>query len=353
MSFGCGVGDIISIISIISSVDTFIKACRETSATIKTLHQELQNLGTWLGELQQEESNFGELATELLSKRQRIEAEVELKLHRLLRRIFAIIAFGLSQSLGSLAITRRPPPRHRRRSCASVNNPRPQPTLVSENLSRFAFFIRQPSGPLPDVISQLTPGASARLVETKHYSDEESNYATIYEQPIVPTLYPDPQYPLSKPFMDETTISSWPSPENPEFGYSSTNGDAQKTSSTPSASSTPHTSSSAFGSTASGNIDWISCEFAGCQRTFTQRHIYNKHKKSHEHPEHCSMCGRGFETNKDVRRHIKDKHQSTKDFHCLVTGCKYAQGGKRDGFARKENWKRHLRNQHGMGDESP
>lgn len=165
---------------------------------------------------------------------------------------------------------------------------------------------------------------------------------------------------------------SWPSPETLELGYSSTNGNAQKTSSTPSASLTPHTSSSAFGSTASGDIDWISCEFAGCQRTFTQRHIYkwvfliqlskafthsntifSKHKKSHEHPEHCSMCGRGFENNKDVRRHIKDKHQSTKDFHCLVTGCKYAHGGRRDGFARKENWKRHLRNQHGMGDESP
>lgn len=43
---------------------------------------------------------------------------------------------------------RRPPSRRRRRSCASVYNPRPQPSILSENLSRFAVSVCQPSRPL-------------------------------------------------------------------------------------------------------------------------------------------------------------------------------------------------------------
>ena len=89
------------------------------------------------------------------------------------------------------------------------------------------------------------------------------------------------------------------------------------------------------------------------RRNFISNKSRSKHKKSHDHPEHCPHCSRGFETSKDVRRHIKDKHTRTKDFHCPVTGCKYARGGRGGGFGRKDNWKRHLLKQHAISDESP
>jgi hypothetical protein len=80
---------------------------------------------------------------------------------------------------------------------------------------------------------------------------------------------------------------------------------------------------------------------------------------------HCSICGRGFETSKDVRRHQNDVHETNKRYFCCVEGCKYArnsngnEGGGRDvdgkrelgGFPRKDNLKRHLRRRHGIGDE--
>jgi hypothetical protein len=43
---------------------------------------------------------------------------------------------------------RRPPPRGRRRSCDSINNPRTQPSILSENLSRFAISVCQSARPL-------------------------------------------------------------------------------------------------------------------------------------------------------------------------------------------------------------
>lgn len=48
----------------------------------------------------------------------------------------------------TISTRRRPPPHCRRRSCASVSNPRPQPSILSENLSRFAFSVCQSSGPI-------------------------------------------------------------------------------------------------------------------------------------------------------------------------------------------------------------
>ncbi|KAH6706256.1 hypothetical protein BKA61DRAFT_136866 [Leptodontidium sp. MPI-SDFR-AT-0119] len=96
----------------------------------------------------------------------------------------------------------------------------------------------------------------------------------------------------------------------------------------------------------------IACEFPNCQRTFTLSCHYNRHKKSHIHPVKCDICGRGFETPKDVKRHHNDVHDTTKIFFCHVKDCKYAcsEGREVKGFPRKENWKRHLRNRHGLSD---
>ncbi|KAL2065730.1 hypothetical protein VTL71DRAFT_3400 [Oculimacula yallundae] len=100
--------------------------------------------------------------------------------------------------------------------------------------------------------------------------------------------------------------------------------------------------------TISPGFSLISCEFPDCDRTFTLPCHYNRHKKSHTHPIQCPICGRGFETPKDVKRHHNDIHDTTKVFFCHVRGCKYERGGGGKGFPRKENWKRHLRNRHGL-----
>lgn len=49
------------------------------------------------------------------------------------------IAMFLSQSDGKrlCTLSRRPPPRGRRRPCASASNPKPQPSIISENLTRY------------------------------------------------------------------------------------------------------------------------------------------------------------------------------------------------------------------------
>jgi hypothetical protein len=38
-------------------------------------------------------------------------------------------------------VSRRPPPHGRRRSCASASNPRPQPSILSETLSRYSASV--------------------------------------------------------------------------------------------------------------------------------------------------------------------------------------------------------------------
>jgi hypothetical protein len=58
--------------------------------------------------------------------------------------IFRWINATLIQSEGkSLCnLSRRPPPRGRRRSCASASNPKPQPSVISEYLSRYPSKVR-------------------------------------------------------------------------------------------------------------------------------------------------------------------------------------------------------------------
>lgn len=54
----------------------------------------------------------------------------------------------LLDEIHSISTRRRPPPRRGRRTCTSVSNPRPQPSILSENLSRFAVSVCQSSRPL-------------------------------------------------------------------------------------------------------------------------------------------------------------------------------------------------------------
>jgi len=100
----------------------------------------------------------------------------------------------------------------------------------------------------------------------------------------------------------------------------------------------------------STQASFLSCHISGCLRTFTHNHEYNRHKKSHTHPDKCQHCGRGFETPKDVKRHINDVHETTRRYFCIVSTCRYSRSVhvERKGFSRKENWRRHMRTKHNV-----
>jgi len=74
----------------------------------------------------------------------------------------------------------------------------------------------------------------------------------------------------------------------------------------------------------------------------------------------CPHCDRGFETAKDVNRHINGVHETTKRWFCTVARCRYSRSsvgphrtfshGK--GFSRKDNWSRHMKNKHGVREKA-
>jgi uncharacterized Zn-finger protein len=74
--------------------------------------------------------------------------------------------------------------------------------------------------------------------------------------------------------------------------------------------------------------------------------------RCHDKSKTCPTCPESFATTKDLNRHINSVHQTTKRFYCTVARCKYARlavGGA--SFARKDNWRRHMRDKHGRGNE--
>ena len=76
----------------------------------------------------------------------------------------------------------------------------------------------------------------------------------------------------------------------------------------------------------------------------------SRHKKSHTRPAKCIHCGAGFETSKDVSRHINSIHAPTKLFFCTFQGCKFSRStADSHGFPRKDNWRRHMKSRHGLG----
>ncbi|KAL2757829.1 hypothetical protein ACRALDRAFT_1061121, partial [Sodiomyces alcalophilus JCM 7366] len=86
-----------------------------------------------------------------------------------------------------------------------------------------------------------------------------------------------------------------------------------------------------------------------CGRTFDQAHKLNHHRRYHERPHKCTHegCNKQFGTKTHLERHINDKHNKLRKYHCLEPSCPYSKvGGK--AFPRKDNWRRHMINKHGM-----
>ncbi|KAL6893245.1 hypothetical protein GGI43DRAFT_174610 [Trichoderma evansii] len=85
------------------------------------------------------------------------------------------------------------------------------------------------------------------------------------------------------------------------------------------------------------------CEEPGCNQTFDQPHKLKHHQRYHSKDHKCPYpgCGKGFGTKTHLQRHINDRHEKKKKFHCSVTGCDYSRAGGK-AFPRKDNWKRHM-----------
>jgi len=77
--------------------------------------------------------------------------------------------------------------------------------------------------------------------------------------------------------------------------------------------------------------------------------IISHHKRYHERHHPCTYpgCGKRFSTKTHLERHINDKHLIQRKYHCSEADCPYSKAGGRS-FPRKDNWRRHMQNKHGM-----
>lgn len=73
------------------------------------------------------------------------------------------------------------------------------------------------------------------------------------------------------------------------------------------------------------------------------------HKRYHTKPQQCPHCERSFGTVTHLRRHINVVHNTTVQFYCKVETCKFFRvDSQSKGFARKDNWRRHINTAHRM-----
>jgi hypothetical protein len=103
--------------------------------------------------------------------------------------------------------------------------------------------------------------------------------------------------------------------------------------------STPSTRSS-------DGIQRLVCHDCPDQPAFTHKYLYNKHRRKHDRPNKCGICGQAFAFKRDLDRHVASKHAETtcpKLHFCFHRGCDRAQGGRLPAFPRKDTLVRHLR----------
>ncbi|PNY22686.1 Zinc finger transcription factor ace1 [Tolypocladium capitatum] len=99
----------------------------------------------------------------------------------------------------------------------------------------------------------------------------------------------------------------------------------------------------------SPNAGVFRCNEPGCNQVFERsnklRHHQRYHNKDHKCPH--ANCGKGFGTKTHLQRHINDRHEKKKLFHCSVQDCDYSRAGGK-GFPRKDNWRRHMTKIHNV-----
>ncbi|EYB26377.1 hypothetical protein FG05_08646 [Fusarium graminearum] len=208
----------------------------------------------------------------------------------------------------------------------------------------------QPQPQLLPVIQSPTPTQSETTL--KKEEPDESHDVSMSDIPSNHHLSPLPDSSVRHP--------SYPSDAStPQPGPASTNPSSLNTPATQLDTPSPHsgTSSDHRPSVSPGNgasnlspkNGVYACDEPGCHQVFDQAHKLKHHQRYHTKDHKCPYpnCGKGFGTKTHLQRHINDRHERKKKFHCAVPGCDYSrQGGK--GFPRKDNWKRHMTKIHNM-----
>jgi Zinc finger, C2H2 type len=100
----------------------------------------------------------------------------------------------------------------------------------------------------------------------------------------------------------------------------------------------------------------LRCE--DCDKVFTARSKYNRHRDTHTRPYKCHGDGCqlvAFATRKDLERHQRSRHvpmSKVKEYSCRVPKCPFnrEEGGR--GFGRKDNLLRHMRRAHSGKDDA-
>ncbi|KAF4583044.1 Zinc finger transcription factor ace1 [Ophiocordyceps camponoti-floridani] len=103
--------------------------------------------------------------------------------------------------------------------------------------------------------------------------------------------------------------------------------------------------------TATGGGNYV-CDEPGCDQAFDQLHKLKHHQRYHSKAHKCTYptCSRAFGTKTHLDRHINERHEQRRRFHCPVSGCMYNQAGGR-AFSRRDNWRRHMASKHDMSHE--
>lgn len=220
--------------------------------------------------------------------------------------------------------------------------PAPQQLDREDSADAPSPFTLPPSTQITPVVQSPTPTQNEAPFKTEAVEED----VPMTDIPSHNHLSPLPEQDVRHP--------SYPSDSStPLPGPASTNPSAQNTPATqldtpsPKSEGTSDYRHSASPNTAVSNLSpragAYRCDEPGCNQVFDQPHKLKHHQRYHTKDHKCPYpgCGKGFGTKTHLQRHINDRHEKKKKFHCSVPGCDYSkQGGK--GFPRKDNWKRHM-----------
>lgn len=195
---------------------------------------------------------------------------------------------------------------------------------------RFQAVVRQPTQ--MDVTNN---GQGMLQPEEQNVTDISDTSSPGYDQYAYgpsPSNHTSPETRLTASPSPRSSMSGRPSsPFDPASEYLVTTPGDQSQGSMPDGSPSPKPTS-------------FACDICGSK--FDQVHKLNHHKRYHERPHQCHQCEKRFGTKTHLDRHINDKHNKTRKYHCTVSGCAYSKQGGGKSFPRKDNWRRHMQNKH-------
>ncbi|PHH78308.1 hypothetical protein CDD82_3113 [Ophiocordyceps australis] len=239
---------------------------------------------------------------------------------------------------------------------ASTNSERWHQTEYQLSTSSFALPQHGPDCPSPG--SHHAP-TQPQLNDAQPPSVMQNADAVDDDEPSVHKPAPSTNHLTSSVDPESSRHPSYPSDQStPLPGPGSTNTSAHNTPSTQIDSLSPdsidssdfrHSTSPQPGPSSLTSASVFRCKEPGCNQSFGAPHKLKHHTRYHRREHKCTFpdCGKGFGTRTHLQRHINDRHDKKKLFHCTVQGCEYSKtGGK--AFPRKDNWKRHMTKIHNL-----